>query len=133
MLRFDYRYLPNERGDAVWTEFSAVAAKLLATSPGVRFIVHPPFIDSSAMDVPEAASIVGLLGGVCSDNGVDPTPEGVPYGSDATKMVDGGIPTVVFGPGSIDQAHSRAEFVEIVEVTKAARMLVQAARQAGRR
>jgi succinyl-diaminopimelate desuccinylase len=133
MLRFDYRYLPTERGDAVWTEFSTVAAKLFATSPDVRFIVHPPFIDSSAMDVSEAAPIVGLLGGVCRDNGVDPTPEGVPYGSDATKMADGGIPTVVFGPGSIDQAHSRAEFVEIVEVTKAARMLVQAARQAGRR
>jgi hypothetical protein len=44
-------------------------------------------------------------------------------------IVASGIPTVIFGPGSIAQAHSLDEYVEIAQVTKAARMLVDAARR----
>ena len=132
MLRFDYRYLPNENGDAVWRDFAALTAGVEATITGSRMIVHPPFIDSSAMDVPEASPIVTRLGAVCRAHGVDPLPEGVPYGSDSTKMVNiGRIPTIVFGPGSIDQAHARDEFVEIAEVVKAAEMLVDVAHGGG--
>jgi succinyl-diaminopimelate desuccinylase len=128
MLRFDYRYLPSEEGAEVWRDFEALTARLAAEAPEARFIVHPPFIDSSAMDVPATSPIVALLGGVCQGFGIDPEPQGVPYGSDATKMVDiGGVPTVVFGPGSIDQAHAKDEFVTLAEVTKAAAMLVRAA------
>ena len=32
---------------------------------------------------------------VCADHGIDPAPEGVPYGSDSTKMVACGIETVI--------------------------------------
>lgn len=128
-LRFDYRYLPSEAGDAVWRRFERLAADLAAATPGIRIVTEAPFIDSSAMDVAEGEAIVSLLSGVCADHGIDPTPEGVPYGSDSTKMVASGIPTVVFGPGNIDQAHSRTEYVEIAQVTKAARMLVDAARR----
>lgn len=130
-LRFDYRYLPSEDGMAVWRAFEALTADFARTSPA-RFTVHPPFIDSSAMDVPAAAPIVGLLGDVCRACGIDPTPQGVPYGSDATKMVHpGGIPTVVFGPGSIDQAHAEDEHVAVAEVRQAALMLVRVASAAG--
>ena len=131
MLRFDYRYLPREAGIEVWRHFKSLAESFVAATTGASVTVHAPFIDSSAMDVPEDAAIVALLGDVCCDYGVDPAPMGVPYGSDATKMVDiGGIPTVVFGPGSIDQAHSINEFVVIADVAKAARMLVATAHRA---
>jgi len=42
---------------------------------------------------------------------------------------DGGIPTIVFGPGSIDQAHAIDEYVEIDQVVAAAEMLVALARR----
>jgi acetylornithine deacetylase len=45
----------------------------------------------------------------------------------------GAIPTVVFGPGSIDQAHARDEFVAIADVAKAARMLAETARRVPKR
>jgi acetylornithine deacetylase len=128
-LRFDYRYLPSEAGGAVWHRFEKLGSDLAAAS-GIRIVTEPPFIDSAAMDVPEEERIVQLLSGVCGAHGIDPTPEGVPYGSDSTKMVASGIPTVVFGPGNIAQAHSLNEYVEIAQVTKAARMLVDAARRA---
>jgi len=38
---------------------------------------------------------------------------GVPYGTDAAVISATGVPTVVFGPGSIAQAHTADEFIEI--------------------
>jgi succinyl-diaminopimelate desuccinylase len=127
-LRFDYRYLPGEEGDAVWRSFAKLASDLAATAPGIRIISEPPFVDSAAMDVSADASIVKLLSAVCADHGIEPAPDGVPYGSDSIKMVASGIPTVIFGPGNIIQAHTLSEYVEIAQVTKAARMLVDVAR-----
>jgi len=127
-LRFDYRYLPSEAGAEVWKSFKAIADSLAAAICGLRIETHDPFIDSAAMDVAAEEVIVGLMSRVCAQNGIDPEPEGVPYGSDSTKMVMGGIPTIVFGPGNIVQAHSLNEYVEIAHVTKAARMLVAVAR-----
>ena len=81
------------------------------------------------MDVPETAPIVTQMGAVCASHGIDPVPIGVPFGSDATKLFNnGGIPSIVFGPGSIEQAHALDEHVELSQVTKAARMLVDLAR-----
>lgn len=130
-LRFDYRYLPSENGDAVWRSFKAIADKFAAASTGIRIESQDPFIDSAAMDVAAEEPIVGLMSQVCAESGIDPEPEGVPYGSDSTKMVMGGVPTIVFGPGNIVQAHSLNEYVEIAQVTKAAKMLAAAARSAG--
>ena len=38
---------------------------------------------------------------------------GVPFGTDAAAIAATGVPTVVFGPGSIDQAHTADEFIAI--------------------
>jgi acetylornithine deacetylase len=51
--------------------------------------------------------------------GLDGAPGGVPFGSDASKLSRQGVPSLVFGPGSIDRAHGAVEYVEIDEVLKA--------------
>lgn len=129
-LRFDYRYLPSERGLTVYEDFRRIAEALPAHVPGISVTVEPPFCDSYAMDVPADDPVVRLMGQVCAARGLPAEPVGVPYGSDATKMVAAGVPTIVFGPGSIDQAHALDEHVEIAEVVEAARMLVDLARRA---
>jgi acetylornithine deacetylase len=45
---------------------------------------------------------------------------GVPYGTDASIISATGVPTVVFGPGSIAQAHTCDEFIEIDQLEFAA-------------
>lgn len=129
-LRFDYRYLPSENGMAVYRRFKSIAEGLATAIPGLSVVVEPPFVDSSAMDVAEDSAIVTEMRAVCAERGLPDTVLGVPYGSDATKMVNNGaIPTIVFGPGSIDQAHSLDEYVEIDQVVAAAEMLVALARR----
>jgi acetylornithine deacetylase len=45
---------------------------------------------------------------------------GVPYGSDASKLAGAGIPSIILGPGNIDQAHAADEYVDLDQVALAA-------------
>jgi len=45
---------------------------------------------------------------------------GVAYGTHASRIAHSGVPSVVFGPGSIDQAHTKDEWIEIDQLDKAA-------------
>ena len=53
---------------------------------------------------------------------------GVPYGTDAPALSNEGVPTVVFGPGSIDQAHTADEFIAIEELELGTEIFYQIAR-----
>ena len=48
---------------------------------------------------------------------------GVPFGTDAPHFAATGCPTVVFGPGSIDQAHTADEWVDLDQLRTAAEIL----------
>ena len=45
---------------------------------------------------------------------------GVPYGTHASRTCTAGVPSIVFGPGSIDQAHTKDEWIDIDQLEKAA-------------
>lgn len=50
---------------------------------------------------------------------------GVPFGTNASRISAAGVPTVVFGPGSIDQAHTADEWLSIAELEKASAVLYE--------
>jgi len=45
---------------------------------------------------------------------------GVPYGTDGALFAAAGVPTVIFGPGSIAQAHTADEWIALDQAEKAA-------------
>jgi acetylornithine deacetylase len=47
----------------------------------------------------------------------------VPFGTNASTLAEAGIPSVVFGPGSIAQAHTKDEWIELKSVEHAAEIL----------
>ncbi|HEX2526068.1 MAG TPA: M20/M25/M40 family metallo-hydrolase [Geminicoccus sp.] len=131
-MTFDRRTLPGETGEDAWREIDAIVRSFAAGLPeGAAITMHPPFIDSISMDVEPGAAITEAMRAACRKQGLPDDIIGVPYGSDATKLTTAGIPTIIFGPGSIDQAHTADEFVPIAEVATAARMLVDVVRQLG--
>jgi len=79
------------------------------------------------MDVPREAAIIAAASAACRR--ASGRVMGVSFGSDASAMTRAGIPTIIFGPGSIDQAHTADEFVAVAEVARAARMLADMARR----
>ena len=44
---------------------------------------------------------------------------GVPYGTHASRFARAGVPSVVFGPGDIAQAHTKDEWIEISQLNQA--------------
>jgi acetylornithine deacetylase len=52
-------------------------------------------------------------------------PAGVHYFSDAAILAGGGIPSVVFGPGDIAQAHTSNEWVSLAELERARMLLLK--------
>jgi acetylornithine deacetylase len=51
----------------------------------------------------------------------------VPYGTDASTLAEAGIPSVVFGPGDIAQAHTADEWVDLAEVEGASEVFFRLA------
>ncbi len=66
-----------------------------------------------SLDIPEDSEIVKLLTGVLGSEAI-----GVPYFSEAGDYTEAGIPTVLCGPGSIDQGHTANEFISVDQLEK---------------
>lgn len=45
---------------------------------------------------------------------------GVPYGTHASRFANAGVPGIVCGPGSIDQGHTKDEWIDVAELEQAA-------------
>lgn len=129
-LTFDRRTLPGETGRQAWEEIEqAVQSWATGLPSGAAVTVQPPFIDCPSMEVDALAPIVADARAACRREGLDDTIEGVPFGSDASHMTAAGIPTIVFGPGHIEHAHTADEHVPLAQVKQAARMLADMARR----
>lgn len=79
-----------------------------------------PMLEDEAFETPATSQLVRCARSVAKRLGLDPDPIGVPFGTDASKFSRAGISAIIFGPGSIDQAHTAAEYVECQQVEKAA-------------
>lgn len=56
---------------------------------------------------------------------------GVPYGTHASRIAAAGVPAVVFGPGSVEQAHTHDEWISIMELKQAAEVYYRFCAQTG--
>lgn len=123
LIRIDRRTIPGEDSEQVWREIRAEMEQLAAKDGGLNVIVHPPFVLDYAMDTSPDSEIVRLLTAVAAGKIGEVRTLGVPYGTDASKLARAGIPSVVFGPGSIEQAHTKDEWVELKQVVLAAEII----------
>jgi acetylornithine deacetylase len=84
-------------------------------------------------ETPLDAAVVGTLSGAIGDiTGHAPAVEGMTYGADMRLLVnDARIPTVLFGPGDVRQAHRPDESVPIDDLVTVARTLAVAAMRFG--
>jgi len=81
--------------------------------------MEPPLLTDEALETAADSAPARLASQLLEGMGLNPELCGVPFGSDASKLSRQGVPSLVFGPGSIDQAHAAVEFVEIAQVEQA--------------
>ena len=114
-LSLDRRLLPGESPQAVLEHYRQMVAAL----PEVHVEFELPLISDEAFDTDINAPVVQTAIQVAGIVGSESRPAGVPFGCDITKLSRAGIPGIIFGPGSIDQAHGAFEYVDIDQVIMA--------------
>ena len=112
MIEVDRRLLPGETIPDVLEHYRGMFDHEL----DVHF---EPMLEDEAFETPRDAAIVKCALRVSMDSGMNPEPIGVPFGTDASKVSRAGIPSIICGPGSIDQAHGSIEYVECAQVVQA--------------
>jgi len=123
-IRIDRRVVPGESPEAVLEAFER---ELRAGLPNAKLSVEPLLLDP-ALNTPHDAAVVRTAQRVAERLGTGAALRGVTYGSNASKLQAWkGIPAIVFGPGSIEQAHSAEESVPVAEVVQAAEFYYQLA------
>lgn len=120
-IEVDRRLLPGESASRVVEDFRRLLQGLSLKHPGFAAEIEEPLLlVDEALDTPANSRVVTTAQHVARSLQIDPEPCGVPFGSDASKLSRAGIPTILFGPGSIDQAHSMDEYVALEQVSRAA-------------
>ena len=114
---FDIRYLPCQDPYQILSdirgfmeESTLPELRRISTETSVEVIVYPGA--AIALDTPENDMIALLAKGLTGENEV----RKVGFGTEAGYFQQAGIPTVVCGPGHVDQAHQPDEFVELEQV-----------------
>jgi len=127
-IEIDRRLLPGEDPAAAVDHCRQF---LFDRFPASGLEIEPAWISDRALDTPpdsEAARV--CLAAVRKVRG-GAEPVGVPYGTDASKLADAGLPSVVLGPGDIAQAHTADEWIEVAELERAVEVYVELVKLAG--
>lgn len=119
VIDIDRRLLPEETGEGVLEEIR----RELAGLEGVT--VEPPLLDRIGIDTPLDSALAKDLGAAVRKIKGECRFLSAPYMTNATAYASAGIPSLVFGPGDIAQAHTRDEHIEISQLAGAFRILIK--------
>ncbi len=118
-IEIDRRLLPHESVATVLEHYQQLVDKVVDEYPGTSAVVHSPLLTDLPLETdPESAAVQTMLN-VLDTIALESIPSGVPFCSDASKFGAIGIPSIILGPGSIDQAHAAVEYIECDQVKAA--------------
>jgi acetylornithine deacetylase len=118
-IEIDRRLLPGESVAEVLASYEGMLGRLRSENPSLDAVMEPPMLADDALETAPDAPVARVASAVLAGLGLNPEPCGVPYGSDASKLARHGVPSIIFGPGSIDRAHAAEEYVECDQVALA--------------
>jgi acetylornithine deacetylase len=124
VLEVERRVLPGESP----AEARAEAITRISAACGDARIEHDePFLESAgladATGDPKAAAWVEKLAAAAHARGAAAVRSAARYGTNASVFTAAGVPSVVFGPGSIAQAHTADEWIDLAQVGTVAEIL----------
>jgi len=122
-FEFEFRNLPGLDPRSIYEEIQRYAQQELI--PQMRQtrresnITFETISTAPALDVAEQAAINGLVRALRRDTDT----KKVAYATEAGLFQSAGIPSIVCGPGNIEQAHKANEFVELEQLASCERFL----------
>ena len=119
MFSLNRRYIPGEEENQIVEEIIALWRELPYAFDDLSISVLKETENRIPMETDLDETLVVKLLESCKKLGLDSVVNGVNYWTDGAHLRFSGIPTVVFGPGDIAQAHAAVEFIEIASMEKA--------------
>ena len=114
-IEIDRRLLPGEDPE----EARAHAIAYLAEQLDTPLSHSEPFLSAPGLEDGENRELAAQLGQVARQCGNRGGIGGVPFATDAPFISASGVPTVVCGPGALEQAHTADEFLEVDQLERA--------------
>ena len=114
---FDYRNLPHMTQDDILAPIQAKVAELTAqmqarsADTGIELLQEESVPAMTDSDNAELQALIAALTG-------DDTRHKVAYATEGGQFTNSGIPTIICGPGSIEQAHKADEYVALSEIER---------------
>lgn len=118
-IEIDRRVLPEEEIDDVIAEFKYAINKLCNKIAGFKAEIVPVEEYILPLHLPEDNFYLDSLNDVCKKYEKNSIKTGLAYATDGGFTSLYSIPTVIFGPGSINVSHKPGEYVEAKELSSA--------------
>ena len=117
-LLFEYRTMPGEDADYVLRQVEGYVSEVLLPN----FRKQQPGVDIQVEAISRGAPMITEPGAEIETLALELTGEArsgaAPYYTEGAIYNEAGIPTVICGPGDIDQAHRPNEFVTLAQLEK---------------
>jgi len=124
-LEIDRRTLPGESREDVYRELESLITAIARSHPQFKYEIEGPTIDVQPLDVSADNPIINsVLSAYKSVTGNLIETSAFVGGTDAPHF---GFATLIFGAGSLQQAHSTNEYVELDEMLVATKVYLSAA------
>ncbi|MCA9219446.1 MAG: M20/M25/M40 family metallo-hydrolase, partial [Planctomycetales bacterium] len=124
VIEIDRRVLPGEDCQAAYRHVVDYVYQQLGEDAAGGNVVHePPYHASGGLSDENNGQLAARLGECARRCGGAGQLIGVPFGTDASHICAAGVPTVVFGPGSIAQAHTADEWIALDQLHAASEIL----------
>jgi acetylornithine deacetylase len=126
-IEIDRRLPPGEQPDGAYRHL----VEYLALAGDLDFPLEhdPPYMQGPALSDEDNGPLADQLARIARGVAGDCRRVGVPYATDAAFIAAAGIPTVVFGPGSLAQAHTDDEWLPLDQLEQAAEILYRFCRE----
>lgn len=123
-LEVDRRTVPGETSQDIHRELQELVESVLESQPEFKFEIHGPTIEIGSLDVSADNPVVrAVLQAVQSVTGKSVAAEAFFGSTDAPNF---GFPMLIYGAGSIKQAHTVNEYVEVSDMLIASRVYLNA-------
>lgn len=126
-IEIDRRCIPGEDGRAIIEDARAFLVERL----DFDFEFLPPWIVAHTLSDETNGELSAALLSKIADVAGEHKAMGVPYGTHASRISEAGVPSVVFGPGSIAQAHTKDEWIAVDQLEQAAEIYFNFCRNPG--
>jgi acetylornithine deacetylase len=122
VIDIDRRLLPGEDPEAARQRVIEYIANH-AGLPAEKIVHDPPYIAAPGLADEGNDAVAEKLRGAANEVTGSAQIVGVPFGTDAAAFAAAGVPSVVFGPGCIDQAHTADEWLDLEQLERASEIL----------